>query len=245
MTTEENKCTVPAVNGLRGSLTLLITALIWGAAFVAQSVGMDYIGPFTFNFIRSMIGGLVLIPSLFFLDKMKLTQAPQGRAQVKQLAAGGVICGVLLFIASSAQQIGIMTTSAGKAGFITALYIILVPVIGIFLGHRSSVLIWISVAVAVAGMYLLCVNEVFTISKGDMMVLICALFFSFHILVIDYFAAKVDCVRMSCIQFFVTGVLSGILAFIFEQPDIQSIWDCRISILYAGVLCPVWHIRCR
>ncbi len=236
MTTEEKNIIKPSENRLRGNLTLLVTAFIWGAAFVAQSVGMDYVGPFTFNFVRSMIGGLVLIPSLFFLDKMKLTQAPQNRAQVKQLAAGGIICGVLLFIASSAQQIGIITTSAGKAGFITALYIVLVPVIGILLGHRSTLLVWISVITATAGMYLLCVNEVFAISSGDIMVLICALFFSFHILTIDYFAAKVDCVRMSCIQFFVTGMLSGILAFIFEHPDLQSIWACRISILYAGVL---------
>lgn len=238
MTTEEIKLKLiePAENRLRGNLTLLLTALIWGAAFVAQSVGMDYIGPFTFNFVRSMIGGFVLIPSLFFLDKMKLTKAPQGRVKIKQLAVGGVVCGVILFIASSAQQIGLITTSAGKSGFITALYIIIVPVIGIFLGHRSSVLVWTSVVVATAGMYLLCVNEVFTISKGDIMVIICALFFSFHILIIDYFASKVDCVRMSCIQFFVSGVLSGILAFIFEHPDMQSIWDCRISILYAGVL---------
>ncbi|MHB1150675.1 MAG: DMT family transporter [Eubacteriales bacterium] len=238
MTTEENKLKLiePADNRLRGNITLLVTALIWGAAFVAQSVGMDYIGPFTFNFVRSMIGGLVLIPSLFFLDKMKLTQVPHGRAQVKQLAVGGIICGVLLFIASSAQQIGIITTSAGKSGFITALYIVLVPVIGIFLGHRSSVLVWTGVVAATVGLYLLCVNEAFAISKGDIMVMICALFFSFHILTIDYFAAKVDCVRMSCIQFFVTGLLSGILAFIFEHPDLQSIWDGRISILYAGVL---------
>lgn len=225
-----------ADHSLRGSATLLVTALIWGAAFVAQSVGMEYVGPFTFNFVRSMIGGIVLIPSLFLLDRMKLTKAPKGRAQVKQLAVGGLICGVLLFAASSAQQIGIVTTTAGKAGFITALYIVLVPVIGIFLGHRPTYLVWTGVAVATAGMYLLCINEAFTVNGGDMMVLVCALFFSFHILVIDYFADKVDCVRMSCIQFFVTGILSGILAFIFEQPDIGSLWACRGALLYAGVL---------
>lgn len=231
---------VSAGKSLRGSLTLLVTAMIWGSAFVAQSVGMDYVGPFTFNSVRSLIGGLVLIPCIYFLDKIKLTtsqnRASCGCKQKKQLAVGGILCGVILFFASSSQQIGIMTTSAGKAGFITALYIVLVPVLSIFFGKRSSALVWISVGVATAGMYLLCVNEAFTVSGGDIMVIICALLFSCHILVIDYFAPKVDCVRMSCIQFFIAGVLSGICAFIFEQPDVSAIWQCRVSILYAGVL---------
>lgn len=221
---------------IRGNFILLLTTLIWGAAFVAQSAGMDHVGPFTFNAARSIIGGLVLIPGLYFLDKIKLTRPPQNREQMRTLTVGGVLCGVVLFVASSAQQIGIMTTSAGKAGFITALYIVIVPVIGLVSGHRSSVLVWISVVTAAAGMYLLCVNEAFTVNGGDVMVLICALFFAVHILVIDRFAPKTGCVRMACIQIFVSGILSGIAAFLFEKPDMQSLWDCRVSLLYAGVL---------
>jgi drug/metabolite transporter (DMT)-like permease len=236
MKTKNDQVKAYAGNPLRGSIMLLVTAFIWGLAFVAQSVGMDYVGPFTFNSVRSLIGGLVLIPCLLIMDKMKLTHAPQDRMQKKQLVSGGIACGVILFFASSAQQIGIVTTTAGKAGFITALYIVLVPVIGIFLGQRSSVPVWISVGMATAGMYLLCVNEAFTVSGGDIMIMLCALFFSFHILVIDYFAPKVDCVRMSCIQFIIAGILSGICAVIFEKPQISGVWDCRVSILYAGVM---------
>lgn len=234
MITEENKA--PHQNRLRGNIMLMITAFIWGLAFIAQSVGMDYVGPFTFNFARFVIGGLILIPSLFFLDKMGITRAPEGRAQYKKLAAGGISCGVLLFIASSAQQIGIMTTSAGKTGFITALYIVLVPVIGLFMGNRPSARISVSVLIAMAGMYLLCVDEAFVINRGDIFVLASALFFAFHIVVIDYFAPRVDCVRMSCIQFFVAGALSAAMMFIFEKPDVYSLWNSRIPVLYAGVL---------
>lgn len=236
MAQQKNDKTASIKKTVRGSLALLLTALIWGSAFVAQSVGMDYVGPFTFNSARSLVGGLVLIPCLFILDRLKLTCPPRATEERKKLAAGGFACGVILFFASSAQQIGIMTTPAGKAGFITALYIVLVPVSGIFLGRRTSVAIWFSVGLATVGMYLLCVSDAFSVNKGDIMVTVCALLFTLHILVIDYFAPKVDCVRMSCIQFFIAGILSGICAAVFEQPKIDALWQARASVLYAGVL---------
>ena len=190
----------------KSSLMLLLTAAVWGVAFVAQSVGMDYIGPFTFNSIRSLIGGLVLIPCIWFLNREKSEAEkktePQNR---KKLIVGGICCGVALAVASSLQQMGIQYTSVGKAGFITALYIVIVPLLGLLFKKRVSSLVWIAVVVAVGGMYLLCITEGFSIGKGDLLVMACAFCFSVHILIIDYFSPKVDGVKMSCIQFWFAG----------------------------------------
>lgn len=227
---------------LRGNAMLLLTALIWGSSFVAQRAGMEYIGPFTFNGIRSLIGGLVLIPVIFLLKKInpedgnETTEPEDSAVQRKILLTGGISCGVVLFIASSLQQIGVMYTTAGKAGFITALYIVLVPVLGIFIGKKIRPLIWLCVALSVVGLYLLCMTEGFSLSKGDFLVLLCALVFAVHILVIDYFSPKTSGVKMSCIQFFVCGVLSLVPMFIFEEPVWSAIVDCWVPILYAGVL---------
>lgn len=233
---------------LRSPLLLLLTAVIWGVAFVAQSVGMDYVGGFTFNCVRSMIGGVVLIPCIFFLDrwkerddagsassKLKLSAAEK-KAQNKTLLIGGICCGAALGIASNLQQFGIKYTTVGKAGFITAMYIIIVPVIGVFLKKTMGFRIWISVLLAVGGLYLLCMTEGFSIAFGDLLVLLCAVMFSVHILVIDYFSPKVDGVRMSCIQFFVSGILSGVAMLIFEQPVFGAILQAWMPILYAGVM---------
>lgn len=233
---------------LRSPLLLLLTAVIWGVAFVAQSVGMDYVGGFTFNCVRSMIGGVVLIPCIFFLDrwkerddagsassKLKLSAAEK-KAQNKTLLIGGICCGAALGIASNLQQFGINYTTVGKAGFITAMYIIIVPVIGVFLKKTMGFRIWISVLLAVGGLYLLCMTEGFSIAFGDLLVLLCAVMFSVHILVIDYFSPKVDGVRMSCIQFFVSGILSGVAMLIFEQPVFGAILQAWMPILYAGVM---------
>ena len=154
----------------------------------------------------------------------------------KKLIIGGIVCGFFLFAASTFQQLGIMYTSVGKAGFITALYIILVPIIGIPLKRKASGIIWISAVIAVIGMYLLCVNEGFSISFGDVLVLICALLFSGHILAVDYFSPYVNGVKLSCIQFFTCGILSGILMFIFEEPTIEGIVGARIPILFSGIM---------
>lgn len=223
---------------IKSSLILLLTATIWGVAFVAQSVGMEYIGPFTFNAIRCVLGGLVLIPVILVLKKKKETGAEnQEKEDKKTLWPGGIACGVILCIASNLQQFGIMEASVGKSGFFTALYIVMIPVIGIFIGKRSGIKLWFCVALAVVGMYLLCMKDgSFTIERADIMLLLCALVFSFHILVVDYFSPKVDGVKMSCIQFFVCGVLSAVGMLFTETPDISNIQATWLPLLYAGLL---------
>ena len=223
---------------IKSSLILLLTATIWGVAFVAQSVGMEYIGPFTFNAIRCVLGGLVLIPVILVLKKKKETGAEnQEKEDKKTLWAGGIACGVILCIASNLQQFGIMEASVGKSGLFTALYIVMIPVIGIFIGKRPGIKLWFCVALAVVGMYLLCMKDgSFTIERADIMLLLCALAFSFHILVVDYFSPKVDGVKMSCIQFFVCGVLSAVGMLFTETPDISNIQAAWLPLLYAGLL---------
>lgn len=223
---------------IKSSLILLLTATIWGVAFVAQSVGMEYIGSFTFNAIRCVLGGLVLIPVILVLKKKKETGAEnQEKEDKKTLWAGGIACGVILCIASNLQQFGIMEASVGKSGFFTALYIVMIPVIGIFIGKRPGIKLWFCVALAVVGMYLLCMKDgSFTIERADIMLLLCALAFSFHILVVDYFSPKVDGVKMSCIQFFVCGVLSAVGMLFTETPDISNIQAAWLPLLYAGLL---------
>ncbi len=229
------------------NLLLVLTAFIWGCAFVAQSVGMDYVGPFTFNAARSILGGIALLPVIYVMNRGKkrkdalpdenmVKHAAEKKQERKTLLLGGICCGAALAVASSLQQIGIMYTSAGKAGFITALYILIVPIIGIFLGKRAGKKVWIGVALAVVGMYFLCINGGFSIARGDFYVILCAVGFSVHILVIDHFSPKVDGVCMSCIQFFVSGILCGIPALIFEQPQIGGVLSAWMPILYAGVL---------
>ena len=229
---------------LRSSALLLLTACIWGVAFVAQSVGMEYVGPFTFNFVRSILGGLVLIPCIFFLKREKKAKAEkvseeEKKAQRKTLLAGGICCGVALCLASNFQQIGIQYTTVGKAGFITACYIVIVPVIGLFMKKKCSPMIWLSVLLAVVGLYLLCINEQFSIGYGDILVFVCAILFSVHILIVDYFSPKVDGVKMSCIQFLVCGLLSGIAMLFAEQPQFA---DPQPRVLYfcAGWLAAAW-----
>lgn len=216
---------------LGNSLLLLLTATIWGSAFVAQSVGMEHVGPFTFTFSRSIIGGMVLLPCILLLGKWK-----KGFA-TKVEWIGGICCGIALCVASNFQQVGMQYTTVGKAGFITALYVVLVPIFGIFMKKRVSLLIWGCVAVSVAGLYLLCMPAgAFVLAFGDLLVLLCAVLFSVHILVIDYFSPKGDGVVISCIQFFTCGVLSGIPMLFFENPSAGSVLDAKWSILYAGVL---------
>lgn len=220
-------------------MLLFLTAVIWGVAFVAQSVGMDYVGAFTFNFTRCIIGGLVLIPCIMFLDWLKKREKKNSEPEKqdrKTLLTGGVCCGVALCVASNLQQFGIKYTTVGKAGFITAMYIVLVPLLGIFLKKTVGFKVWISVALAVAGLYLLCITEGFSIGWGDFLVLLCAFVFSIHIMVIDYFSPKVDGVKMSCIQFFVCGLLSGVGMLISETPDIHAILQAWMPILYAGLM---------
>lgn len=216
---------------LGNSLLLLLTATIWGSAFVAQSVGMEHVGPFTFTFSRSIIGGIVLLPCILLLGKWK-----KGFA-TKVEWIGGICCGIALCVASNFQQVGIQFTTVGKAGFITALYVVLVPIFGLFLKKRVPILIWGCVGLSVIGLYLLCMPAgAFTLALGDLLVLICAVLFTVHILVIDYFSPKGDGVVISCIQFFTCGVLSGIPMLFLENPSVGNMMDAKWSILYAGVL---------
>ena len=211
---------------LKNSLILLLTATIWGIAFVAQSVGMDYVGGFTFNGVRSIIGGIVLLPVIFILNRQKppVSQTPEEKKSARKiLLTGGIACGIVLCLASNFQQFGIKYTTVGKAGFITACYIVIVPIIGLFLRKKCSPYIWAAVVMALVGLYLLCITDGFSISKGDF-------------LVIDYFSPKVDGVKMSCIQFFVCGILCGIPALLLEHPQISSIFAAWQPILYAGVM---------
>lgn len=226
---------------VKNSLLLLLTATIWGTAFVAQSVGMDYVEPFTFTFARSIIGGIVLIPCICFLRWLKKREdkdAGANRPLVTKIEwIGGICCGLALCAASNFQQIGISYTTVGKAGFITALYVVIVPIMGLFFKRKVSFVVWICVALSVIGLYLLCMTEgSFTLAYGDLLVLICAILFSIHIMVIDHFSPKGDGVVMSCIQFFVCGIVSGIIMLFEESPDLGNIMAAKMPILYAGVL---------
>lgn len=216
---------------VKKSLILLLTATIWGTAFVAQSVGMDYVEPFTFTCARSIIGGIVLIPVILFFSK--------GRRPLvtKAELIGGICCGLALCAASNFQQIGMVHTTVGKAGFITALYVVIVPILGLFFKKKVSFTIWICVALSVVGLYLLCMTEnSLALSYGDFLVLICAILFSVHIMIIDYFSPQGDGVVISCIQFFVCGIVSGIIMLFVEEPQMGNIMAAKMPILYAGVL---------
>ena len=253
---------------IRNSLILLLTATIWGTAFVAQSVGMEHVEAFTFTFARSIVGGIVLIPCIWFLrwlkgreKKASMVTAPKagdidssvsvlsggvtldatsgdGRPLITKVEwIGGICCGLALCAASNFQQIGIAYTTVGKAGFITALYVVIVPILGLFFKRRVSFVVWICVVLSVIGLYLLCMTEgTLTLAYGDLLVLICAILFSVHIMVIDHFSPQGDGVVMSCIQFFVCGIVSGIIMLFVETPSIENIMAAAMPILYAGVL---------
>ncbi len=224
---------------MKGNLILTLAAIIWGCAFVAQSVGMDHMGPFTFQATRTIIAGFVLIPVFIISDRIKMkkgTYKKMSRDELKSLVVGGVLCGLALCAATNIQQFGIIGTSVGKAGFITALYIVIVPFLGVFMGKKIKAHNWSCVLFSVFGLYLLCINENLSFSIYDLYILICAFIFSIHIMIVDHFVKKADPVKMSCIQMFVSGGISAILMFIFEKPAVAPIIDAWIPVLYAGVL---------
>ncbi len=219
----------------KGPFILLLTAAIWGIAFVAQSVGMEYIGPFTFNGVRSLLGALVLLPLIPFLNKKKEADTAQ-KEDRKTLIIGGTLCGLCLCAASSLQQVGIQYTTAGKAGFLTAMYIVIVPVLGLFIGKKCSPFAGISIVFAIIGLYLLSIKDGFSIGAGDVYVMICAAVFAVHILVIDYFSPKCNGVKLSCIQFLVCGILCTPIGLIWEKPEMSRILAAGLPIAYAGVM---------
>ena len=264
---------------MRQSLILFLTAVIWGVAFVAQSAGMEHLGPFTYNGVRSVLGGLVLLPCIVLLNRIqgrngseetntdgRLQQNPAvdgtvhsklpscsacrraGRMAIqavkvrdfhsnnRQLLTGGLCCGIILFAASNFQQFGIQYTTVGKAGFITAMYILIVPVLGLLFHKKAGLQVWIGVLFGVTGLYLLCMQDSLRLDRGDALVLVCAFIFSLHILVIDHFSQKVDGVKMSCIQFWVCGILSLLCSVLFESPDLHSIVISWLPVCYGGIM---------
>lgn len=228
---------------LRHSLLLLLTALIWGVAFVAQSVGMDYVGPFTFTASRSLIGAVVLLPVIWFRTRKETAvRTEQKRPEVYKhkkriLLVGGIVCGVFLCIATNLQQIGLQYSTVGKSGFVTAMYIVLVPILGIFLHKGIDIRKVISVVLAVCGLYLLCMTGGnFSIGKGDIFTILCALAFSLQILSVDHFAPKVDCVKLASLQFLVCGICSCVPMLLFEHPHFVQLAAAWMPILYAGIL---------
>lgn len=233
----------------------MLTSFIWGSAFVAQSSGMDYVGPYTYNMARNVLAFLFLIPVIYVIGKKKgvtdnagsgteINEAASGEANWKSILlpdrttlVGGIYCGLVMAVASSLQQIGITMTTAGKAGFITALYIILVPLMGVFIGKKIPRIIWFCVVLAMAGFYLLCVKEGFSISKGDILVLFCSVGFSVHIMTIDHFTSKgVDGVKMACIQFAVAAIVMTPVMFALENPSVSGLLSAWMTIAYAGIL---------
>lgn len=225
-----------------GNGLLLLTAVIWGTAFVAQRAGMEKIEPLTFNAARMALAAVAVgLVALFGWLKEKKTAvkrtAQEQKKYNKNTVIGGVLCGCFLSAASIFQQIGLVYTTAGKAGFITALYILLVPIIGfIFFKRKNTWLVWVAVLLGTVGMFLLCVTEEFRLSQGDMLVCVCALFFSCHIITCDHFVKGGDPVRMSAVQFATATVISTAAAFIAEKPDMEKIMPALIPILYCGLV---------
>ena len=230
---------------LRANLMLLVAALIWGSTFVAQTTASDTVEPFTFLFSRSFIGFLFLIPVIAIFNcqsnkKLIDGEPKQTLTPSKLTILAGALCGVALTVASYCQQKGItlMTDNAsGKAGFITALYIVFTPRFGVILKRRIPKIIAVCVPIATLGFYLLCIKSGFQVELGDLLTLASAFFFTFHILIIDYFMEKgANPIKTSCIQFLVVGILSLICAFAFESPDLPIIWNAKFEIMYAGFL---------
>ncbi len=220
---------------LKGSLLLVLATVIWGSAFVAQSAGMDLIGPFTFQTVRCLLAVIVLIPTIFLIDGKERGQFLHKWAD-KSLWKTGIICGCALFVAQSLQQVGLVYTDAGKAGFITAMYIVIVPLLGIFFKRKPSSAAVISIIIAVIGLYLLSCVGVSQINIGDIMMACCAVAFAVQITIVDRFAANLDSIRLNCIQALVVTVLSAVFMFFTEKPQIQPIVNCWLPLCYAGVL---------
>ena len=219
---------------IKGSAQLLFATLIWGCAFVAQSVGMDHLGPMTFQAIRSALAVLALLPVIAVMDRSPGAFLPRWKA--KGLWNTGILCGLALFVAQGLQQVGLIYTEPGKAGFITAMYIVLVPVLGLFLGRKCGLRVWLSVALAVGGLYLLSCVGVTKVNIGDLLILGAAAAFAVQIVLIDNLAQALDGLRLNCIQFLVVTVLSALTAVFTEDFSWQGVVDCALPLLYTGVL---------
>lgn len=220
---------------LRGSLYLLLATVIWGSTFVAQSVGMDYIGPFTFQAVRCGLAVIGLLPLIIIMDK-KAGRSFRKEWANKQLWVGGLLCALPLFLAVNLQQVGIVSTSAGKSAFLTAMYIVFVPILGLFVGRKLSPMVPVGVVLAVVGLYLLSCVGVTQIQLGDILLLLCALMFAVQIIFVDRFAPSVDALRLNCLQAGFCAVASGIIAVFAETVTLPGLLDCWLPLCYAGFL---------
>jgi len=220
---------------LRANLLLLLTAVIWGFAFVAQRSGMEHVGPFTFNAIRFLIGALALIPLMTSLDRRR-----EARAVVplrdRSLLIGGLLAGFVIFAAATLQQVGIVYTTAGKAGFITSLYVVLVPVLGLALGHRPPAAVWVGATLAAIGLYFLTIQEGLTIAWGDLLVLIGAFLWAGHVLLIGHLSPGTDPVKLAFLQFMACAALSAVAAALSETVTADAVRAALVPILYAGIM---------
>lgn len=222
---------------LKGNLILFITAIIWGASFVSQSVGMDYIGPNTFMGIRTLMGGVVLLPVIFLLDRGRKKQGTYQKTDMKKLIKYGAVCGLFLCVAQTLQTYGLQTTTTAKSGFLTALYIIFVAIIGLFIGKKLNYKMVLGIITAVVGMYFLCLyGEKADFNSGDVLTILCAVFFAGQILCIDKFVSGIDGLKLSCTQFLVAGAINTILMFLLETPDLTAIMSCATALLYSGIM---------
>ncbi len=226
---------------LLGNILLLLTAFIWGTAFVFQRVGMDSIEPVTFNAARMALAAVIIGPIALILRKnnktLKTLSKEEKKAYDKNTLIGGICCGAFLSTASILQQMGLVYTTAGKAGFITAMYILLVPIIGfIFFKRKNTWLVWVAVLLGVVGMYFLCITEKFSFSHGDLLILACSLFFSGHIICCDRFGKRGDAISISAIQFATAAVISTVAALIFEKPSGEKLLSALLPIVYCGIV---------
>lgn len=227
---------------LRANALLLLAAALWGGTFVAQRVSTDYISPFAFQTVRCLTSALLLLPLVPIFDRTGAC----GGWHSRELWLGGSICGVVVFLATNLQQYGMLLgTTAGKSGFISALYIVLIPLFGILRGHKPGRLLWLSVPMAVLGLYLLCVNESFTLVPGDGLTLIAAFLCAAHILTVDHFGAAVDAARLCCVQFLVGGVLSAVAMAFTGFPSARAVADCWLPLGYAIIFSSVIAYICQ
>lgn len=230
------------MKNFRGELLLIITAIIWGTSFVSQKLGMNYVEPLTFGASRFLLGAVVLIPIILIFDRINKRsdensdEKKETTYNNKDLIIGGTLCGASLFLGAWFQQWGIVYISAGKAGFITALYIVLVPVFGLFLHKKVTKMVWFGVAIATVGLYLLCIKEGFSIEKGDVIVLAGTIFWAAQILVVDAYVYKTDGLKLSFVQFLTAGIFSAIAALIFENPKLGTIIACAGPILFTAIM---------
>ncbi len=222
-----------------GTAQLMLAAFIWGSAFVAQSAGMEHIGPLTFASVRFFLGGIILLPLIFIRDRIASKHPayrPPEKSSFRKLLISGIVCGILLTVASNLQQFGLLYTTVGKAGFITTLYVIFVPLCGLFFKERPSVNVWLAVFIATIGLYLLCMSESFSLSLGDGLVLLCAIVYTGHIVVVGKVSPGLDPIKLSCIQFLTVGFITLVPALVLETPDPAAIAKAWVSIAYAGIL---------